>query len=346
MKLENEKFFVFGYFGYKTNQLNGQIVRTRNVYKLLKCYVKNENLDYADTQVIRKNPISLLGALWSIIKSDYLFFIPAHNSLKQIFPIIFFLSLIFRFKIIYIAIGGWLDQFLYEYPILSRFLSKICVIGVQNKKLVNSLQEKFNFKNVVLFPNFRFSDYQPDFLYKSSALAIVFMARVDREKGLDIVFNVAERIEQRYGSDDISITFYGPINQKDSDYFYENLNKHKCVTYRGVLQPNEITETLAKYDVMIFPTSYPGEGFPGTVLDSYLAGIPVIASDWLYNSEIIKNGETGYICDLKYPIQFFERITDLYEDRNLLLNMKKAAFAESKKYSPKVAWDIISPYLK
>ena len=58
---------------------------------------------------------------------------------------------------------------------------------------------KFNFKNVVLFPNFRFSDFQPDFSYKSSKFSIVFMARVDREKGLAIVFDIAERIEQKYG---------------------------------------------------------------------------------------------------------------------------------------------------
>ena len=49
---------------------------------------------------------------------------------------------------------------------------------------------------------------------------------------------------------------------------------------------------------MIFPTYYVGEGFPGTIIDAFSSGIPDIATDWRYNSEIVQNGKTGYIYKL------------------------------------------------
>lgn len=44
---------------------------------------------------------------------------------------------------------------------------------------------------------------------------------------------------------------------------------------------------------MVIPTYYQGEGFPGTILDSYIFGVPVIVSKCKYNSEMIKEGKTG-----------------------------------------------------
>jgi len=46
---------------------------------------------------------------------------------------------------------------------------------------------------------------------------------------------------------------------------------------------------------MLFPTYWPNEGFPGIVIDAYTAGLPIIASDWNLNNELVKNEETGFI---------------------------------------------------
>ncbi len=52
---------------------------------------------------------------------------------------------------------------------------------------------------------------------------------------------------------------------------------------------------LAGYDAMLFPTFFYGEGFAGIFIDAFISGLPVIASDWSLNGEIIKNGKTGWI---------------------------------------------------
>ena len=52
---------------------------------------------------------------------------------------------------------------------------------------------------------------------------------------------------------------------------------------------------LAKYDAMLFPTYWHGEGFPGIIIDAFVSGLPVIATDWSLNADIIEDGKTGVI---------------------------------------------------
>jgi glycosyltransferase involved in cell wall biosynthesis len=51
-----------------------------------------------------------------------------------------------------------------------------------------------------------------------------------------------------------------------------------------------LTKVLRDYFALLFPIYYIGEGFAGTAIDAFSAGVPVIASDWKYNSEVIKEG--------------------------------------------------------
>ena len=54
-------------------------------------------------------------------------------------------------------------------------------------------------------------------------------------------------------------------------------------------------DLLSSYHVMLFPTYWKGEGFPGVLIDAFISGLPVIATDWAYNKEIVNHGETGFI---------------------------------------------------
>jgi glycosyltransferase involved in cell wall biosynthesis len=58
---------------------------------------------------------------------------------------------------------------------------------------------------------------------------------------------------------------------------------------------------LSTYHLLLFPTHWVGEGFPGVVLDAYLAGLPVIATDWNMNSEVVIPGETGWLIPSGNP---------------------------------------------
>lgn len=79
------------------------------------------------------------------------------------------------------------------------------------------------------------------------------MARVNKMKGLDWIFELAEAIEEQHLQDRISITFYGPILEDDKSYFEENVSRFSFVEYKGILEPKDIHESLSNYDVMLLP---------------------------------------------------------------------------------------------
>ena len=54
---------------------------------------------------------------------------------------------------------------------------------------------------------------------------------------------------------------------------------------------------LNSYDMMIFPTYYAGEGVAGVIVDAFIAGLPVIASDLGSCREVISDKETGYLVN-------------------------------------------------
>jgi glycosyltransferase involved in cell wall biosynthesis len=129
-------------------------------------------------------------------------------------------------------------------------------------------------------------------------------------------------------------------------YFEDQLKLHsKNTRYCGVLEPEKIYTTLSQYDLMLFPTLYYTEGFPGSVLDAYISGIPVIASDWKYSKEFVREGVSGFICPMNDVDAFCTRIEHLDGNRDQLYRLRLGVLTESKKYSPETAWDIIKWYL-
>src|SRR5690606_29386324 len=152
------KILVLGYFGYVTNQLDGQTIKTRNVYNLLKEKSQGK-IEYFDTQSFKSSKLNILKMFWMIVKADYIFYLPAHNNLKYIFPLIYILAKISNTKINYLVIGGWLSKFLTNKKIHRSMLKDINGIYVETDSLLRDLSE-YNFGNLHKLYNFRMIDIE------------------------------------------------------------------------------------------------------------------------------------------------------------------------------------------
>lgn len=326
------RIFVLGYLGLRSNQLDGQTVKTRDLYKLA-CQEFDDVTMY-DTEDFKFNKLSIFKMFWKVISSRTIVYLPAHNNLKVIFPIIFVLSKIFRTKIHYFVVGGWLREFLENLPLHRFMLRHISGIHTETQRLKSELESYYNFTNVDVFPNFRFFDFQPS-RTPSGKLRVVFMARVNKMKGLDWIFNLAEFIKLNQLEDQIKLSFYGPIYDADCDYFQTELSKYSFAEYKGVLQPSEIHQTLNDYDVMLLPTHYYTEGLPGSIVDAYISGIPVIVTDWKHSREFVDDGECGYIIPFENGEDaLIERVIKLMNNRDTLSDLQTGAFAKRQAFMP------------
>jgi len=340
--------FVIGYFGFRTNQLDGQTIKTRNIYNLLK--LKEDQLGtvtYFDTEQFKKSKLTIFTMLWQLVKSKRLIYLPAYNNLKYIFPFLFVICFCLRIKIFYVVIGGWLNEYLQNKPLHRAMLKRIYYVLPETQELVIKLKENFGFQNLTLLPNFRIYDFNPEIKNNPDKFSIVFMARINSKKGINSVFKIAEFFQNNLNfKNKITIDFWGPIEQFDKEIFLTNINNHSNTNYRGVLEPNMIYTTLSHYDVMIFPTKYYTEGFPGSILDAYISGLPVIVTKWKHADEFVTHGKTGFIVPFENgEKQMIEYIRYLYHNPDLLLNLKMNSIIEAQKYSHKFIWELLENIL-
>lgn len=347
--MKKKKICVLGAFGYYNNKLDGQTVKTRNISQLLREHKELKVYDYDTLKVKQtKNPLLILKLLKYLIISNTVIMVPADNSLEKLFPIIHKLSKLLRYKLIITCVGGWQIDFFegtYKFTPHHKLLEiskKIHAFLPEMENVNKVLIEKYGFKNTEVFPNFRFIDDFKVLSNTNKTLKLVYMARINRNKGYDVIFNFAELIKKECLN--ITIDFYGQIEPNDEiDYINKINNFNDIVKYKGFLKPNEIHTTLSGYDVLLLPTKYYTEGFPGSVLDAYIAGIPVIVSEWKHSHEFVKQGISGIIVPFENNQEDFNNaILSLYKDRDKLNEMKNAAKRESIKYTPQAAWDVLS----
>ena len=110
------------------------------------------------------------------------------------------------------------------------------------------------------------------------------------------------------------------------------LGRH--VEYKGIIDFDKTVECLQQYFVLLFPTYYYGEGFTGNVVDAYNTGLPIIATDWLYNKDIIKDGRNGILVPPKNIEALSSALLKLYNDRHLHYQMAKNNIEDAKQYGP------------
>ncbi|MBG9814567.1 hypothetical protein ABD68_24335 [Bacillus endophyticus] len=195
-----------------------------------------------------------------------------------------------------ICIGGTIVQDTLENPKrIGNALSYADTVTVETRKLKRELEEKFNLSNVHYMPNYKeikdnINNIQH---FHEEELRFVFLSSVRNVKGVGTMIDVFKNIIQIYPKATLDI--YGPI-RKDFDMNILDGIKHiSQINYKGVVPNNEVVETLSRYNIFLFPTEYPGEGFPAVLVEAYLAGLIVIASDMNFNSEIVKHEVNGWI---------------------------------------------------
>lgn len=201
--------------------------------------------------------------------------------------------------VFYFVIGGDLGNFveghLSNVPVLKSF-DKIFVEGHYMKVQL----DKVGLENVCVLPNFKPIGKLPNKKRKvSSFIKFVFLGRLIEEKGVDLVLKAAKKLNKKYVGK-FSVTFYGSTSKKYPQEYFESLEIDN-VSYGGFLNltVDEGIEALSKYDVMVFPTYFDGEGFPGVLIDAFKAGLPVIASDFHANPDVINKNTFGTLIKPK-----------------------------------------------
>lgn len=289
---------------------------------------------YGGIKTLVKTPIIVLNAL---INAQNVIILPAENGLRVIVPLLIGFNRVFKRNIYYDVIGGWLPEFVDKRKWLGVCLRKINYIFVETASMKKQLECQ-GYDNVKVIPNCKELDildvkaikYTEDKPYR-----LCTFSRVMKEKGIEEAVQAVYEINSKYDDIFAELDIYGQIEDSQKEWF-ERLQtlSPQYIRYKGMVPFNQSTKVLKKYDALLFPTYYKGEGFAGTIVDAFAAGLPVIASDWKYNSEIIKSGMTGVIVKTHSVNELKNAIMSINSDAKKWNYMRQNCLSEAQKYLP------------
>lgn len=176
-------------------------------------------------------------------------------------------------------------------------------------------------------------------------LKLCTFSRVMKEKGIEDAVNAVIGANKQLGRQVFILDIYGQVDTNQKDWFDELENNFPSyIRYKGLVAFDESTEVLKDYFGLLFPTYYEGEGFAGTLIDAMAAGLPVIATNWKYNGEIVVPYRNGLLINSNDMLQ--ENLLWIINHSEEWILMKKTTLADAQNYIPQNAMKCLLLNLK
>lgn len=146
-------------------------------------------------------------------------------------------------------------------------------------------------------------------LKQKNRLRLFYLSRIDRVKNLHFGLQVLSLVPAQYT---IEYDIFGNLENKaywdQCQEIIARLPHHIKVTYKGELPFHRISETISGYEALLMPTL--NENFGHSIVESLLAGCPVIISDQTPWNDVAQHG-AGFAISLGRPDKFAEAIIEL-----------------------------------
>lgn len=324
-----KKIAIIGHFGGNEAFLDGQTVKTKILFDELSRKT-DWKIQKIDTYWKNKRPFTLLlKTLLALVARKDVIVLLSGNGMKFYFPILSFFAKFWKVRVFHDVIGGNLDKYVAEQPRFKRYLNSFAINWVETEMLKKQLVKR-GVLNCEVIPNFKRLPILTEHNIPNNfdkPIRFCTFSRVMKEKGIETAIEAVERINKKSGRNVCTLDIYGPIDNCYKERFESVMQKvSELVKYCGSVPYDQSVDVLKKYHALLFPTYWRGEGFPGTVVDAFSAGLPVVASDWNSNSELITDGFNG----LLYPTK---KCSNLEETVDCLINMEKDSYLKMRKNS-------------
>jgi glycosyltransferase involved in cell wall biosynthesis len=153
------------------------------------------------------------------------------------------------------------------------------------------------------------------------------MGHVREYKGIQDLIEAGERLE-----DSASVDVYGPMFDDLDERIFADLKK---VRYKGTLVPEELSDVLAGYHAAVLPPRAQTEGYPGAILESYMAGLPVIATTCGAIAEIVDE-DSGILVPPRDPDDLLRAMTLLVNDAELYHRLCEGAANKAREFDSRL----------
>lgn len=337
MERKNRKIGIIGHFGGNANILDGQTIKTKILYEELSKETDWEIIK-VDTYYKKKNPAKLfIDTFRCLFRTKDIMVLLSGNGMKFYFPILNFFAQIFHTNIYHDVIGGNLDIYVSKYPKFKKYLNSFKINWVETAGIKRKL-EKQGIENCEVMPNFKrlsIASIDKSIEEFSEPYRFCMFSRVMKEKGIEDAIKAIESINEEAEKEICSLCIYGHIDEEYAERFEKLMQRvTNAIQYKGMVSYDKSVDTIKDYYALLFPTYWDGEGFPGTIVDAFSAGLPVIATDWNCNAEIVENKKNGILYPNKEIKNLTEAIRWMLNNKDSINNLKSNCLSAAQKYQP------------
>ena len=118
------------------------------------------------------------------------------------------------------------------------------------------------------------------------------------EKGLDVLLDAVELVRASFARqsgpasmEGTALHVYGPVSAD----LVERMRNRPDVILHGFMPNDRFRGALRQHDALVFPSRYFFDGHPGAIIEAFMAGLPVIASDLPGPCEIVRHEVNGLV---------------------------------------------------
>ena len=347
MTVEKKKLGIIGVAGSGERFATGQAVKIRTLRKWFADRYGEDQVVLGNIDSAKKHPFRVLGNIRRTLRDcENVLFMPGQNI--EIFaPVTAMMNKRFKTSIQYIVTGGDLAEVLKRKPSLTKYIAGFDGTHVQSVKLRDELIG-LGIKNAQYLPNCR--DYVPAVEFdhwKDFPVRVCTYSRVTKDKGILDAIEIVKKANALAGKDLFVLEIYGKMYDSFKQELDAALEESGGIAkYMGFRDSSQTVDTLRSCFAILFPTYFECECFAGTALDAFCARIPIIANDWLYNSEVVDDHENGFI----YPFRDNDRaaclLYELYTNKDLYNHIQVGCEESMKRFSTETVMGRFNALLK
>jgi Glycosyltransferase len=329
---------ICGAFGDGKAFSGGQPVKVKMIIEEMQRVYGINEVKTVNTWAWKRNPLKLLlGIFLLTLNCKNIIILPARNGVQIIIQLFLFANRIFSRNIHYIVVGGWLPAIIKNNNKLKKQIGKLRGIYVETKSMLKELEE-IGLNNVIYMPNCKRLEVLDDseLVYNlKEPYRVCYYSRITPDKGIEDAINAIQEINKRINRTVYILDIYGPVHYIYRKKFLE-LQKSfpDYIRYCGVKEPYESVNILKNYFLQLFPTHFLTEGVPGSIIDSYFAGVPVLAPYWNSYKDVIDENETGIGYKFNDYSALVAALVDIAENPQKIVSMKRNCIQKAKIYMP------------
>lgn len=177
-------------------------------------------------------------------------------------------------------------------------------VYVQTREIERRLRDR---ANVRWFPNTR--DIGGTSRIPDTARKFLFIAQLRDEKGLREALEACRSLPA-----DCHLSVFGPLMPETDLSLFDH---HARATYGGVLAPEIVPTVIQEHDVLLLPSYFNAEGYPGIIIEAMQCARPVISTLWKSIPEVVEDGLSGLLVTPRSSKELRRVLLQVVEDHTL-----------------------------